>query len=163
MPSAYFLNRNTDGEDPTYRITGRVRGTSTPGAGITDTGAIELNIGAFVDRYAPQGMDVTAADIEPQTPSSDTRYLLFHDSGARIVNEGGAHYGILMVNGDLRLDDTFHGLIIANGDVHVSLTGAVNGAVISGGAVTVDGTVNFNSCEIAKALGTLDPITFRTQ
>ena len=90
---------------------------------------------------------------DPTHPCADHHPIL-HAPGD-LVLDGGAGQGVLLVDGNARLEAgaVHHGLLIVRGTLSVAGGSAVLGAVRVGGSLALaDGMVRFEPCHIARAV-----------
>ncbi|OGQ97615.1 MAG: hypothetical protein A2521_10580 [Deltaproteobacteria bacterium RIFOXYD12_FULL_57_12] len=142
---------------------GSVSATSSAGATI-DLPA-PLDIAGRVASLTPSQTDVITADANNLTYGSATDYRTVYCDATVLSPDqeldlnGLTGYGILIVKGDLDLGGNlnWHGLIIVSGNVSMHGGGSdaknVLGAVMAQTTSELQGkvTVNYDSCEIAKA------------
>ena len=100
---------------------------------------------------------------DPSAACGDYFPVIYRPGDLRIRNGKGAGQGILIVDGDLRIEDDFEftGIIIVKGEVLIEDSVKINGAIISGdrtrlhdGTAAQDGLshVQYSSCAVERAL-----------
>lgn len=90
-------------------------------------------------------------DPAPGSPCAGFLPLISGSGSLHVA--GGTGQGILIVDGDLRLDGgaIFHGLILATGRVEV-LDASVTGSVVAGGGLLLQGEIAASACAVRRAL-----------
>ncbi len=95
----------------------------------------------------------------PEDPSHScfSHFPIIHVTGDLRIRDGvGVGQGILLVDGDLRIEDsfTFYGIMFVQGEARLEDAVTIYGAVVSGGALRVENgaTVRYSQCAVNRAL-----------